>query len=74
MFHYLKKWNPGCRIGFLSNSELKDEFYAGMKEICAHYQVDYLPLEGIGKQSKHPNIEGMKGICSQIVRFLNSKQ
>lgn len=73
MFHYLKKWNPGCRIVFLSNSELKEEFYTGMKEICNYYQVEYLPLKDIGKQSRHPNIEGMKSICNQIIRFLNRK-
>lgn len=73
MMEYLKKWNPGAKIVFLSNSELKAEFYEGMKEVCKHYDVDMLQLENIGKQSGHPNIEGMEAIANQIIKFLNKK-
>ena len=71
MFDYLKKWNPGTKIIFLSNSELKKEFYVGMQEICRHYDIYFLQLKKIGKQSGHPNIEGMEAIAEQIIQFIN---
>lgn len=71
MFDYLKRWNPGAKIIFISNNALKKDFYKGMKEICAHYDIDLIQLENIQKQSGHPNIEGMENISEQIISFLN---
>lgn len=73
MFEYLKKWNPGTTIYFLANDGLKEEFYTGMQEICKHYQIPYIPLEGISKQNGHPNIEGMETIANQIIKFVNKQ-
>jgi hypothetical protein len=74
MFDYLKKWNPGTKIIFLSNTELKAAFYTGLQEACKHYDIDLIQLEKIGKQAGHPNIEGMEAIANQIISYLNKKK
>ncbi len=74
MLDYLKRWNPGARIVFLSNTELKKEFYPGVKEACQHYGIDFLQLENIAKQSGHPNIEGMEAIANQIISYFNQEK
>ena len=74
MLDYLKRWNPGTKIIFISNSELKKEFYTGIQTICQHYQIDLIQLENIKKQAGHPNIEGMESISEQIIKYINKQK
>ena len=70
MLHYLKLWNPGCRIINVINEELKTEIESAMTEACTYNNVECLKLSGIEKQNGHPSINGMEAIKNQIKNIL----
>lgn len=61
---------PKARLLFIINSELKPEFNESIATICDHYDVPYLLLHDINKQSGHPSVAGMKAIAEQVVGAL----
>ena len=65
---------PNVRIVFLINTGLRKEITESIIEICRHYDVEYLQLQDIGKQSGHPNIAGMQSIARQVLAVLQSRQ
>ena len=61
---------PGTRLVFIINSELRAEIVESIKEICKHYNVEYLELHDIDKKNSHPTIKGMTAIKEQVLDFL----
>lgn len=61
---------PGTRLVFIINSELRTEIVESIKEICKHYNVEYLELHDIDKKNSHPTIKGMTSIKEQVLDFL----
>lgn len=65
-----KERHPGARILFVMNSELREDITSSSREICHHYGVDFLQLEGIDKKAGHPSVAGMEAIASQVLSAL----
>ena len=66
MISKLQELHPDAEIVFLINDEIKDEVKDSTKEICDHYGVKYVQLEGIHKMSDHPDQKGMLQIVDQL--------
>lgn len=68
--NYLKHRYINARIVFLINSELSDEVTNGIKDVCAHYELEYIQLTDIEKIAGHPSIKGMRQIADQVAAGL----
>ncbi len=64
---------PSTDIYFILNDGLKDEINTSVTEICRHYGVTCIRLEGISKKSGHPTIKGQAQIAEQITKALETK-
>ena len=71
MFYKIKNIIPKARIITIINTDLKDVITEGIKKAAEYFEVEYLQLENISKQSGHPDIKGMKQIKDQIFEFFN---
>jgi len=45
-----------------------------MREICKHYNVPVIAVEGIEKRMNHPTAAGMTKIAEQIQAFLDAEK
>ena len=70
MLDYLTRKFPDTQLLVIHNDGLKEELTKGVMQICEHYQVPFLQLEGIDKQRGHPSIKGMQQICRQVAAEL----
>lgn len=70
MLHSLKSLYPEAEIKFIINDDIADEFKESTIEICRHYDVPALQLEGIEKMSGHPDGKGMEMIVEQLQKIL----
>ena len=61
---------PTADVYFISNCDLKESITQSVHQICKHYGVPVIQLQGISKTSGHPNIEGMKQIADQIAKAI----
>ena len=61
---------PNVDIWFLINDGLRDDITESTKEICRHYGVPYIQLEGVDKQNGHPSIAGMETIARQVLKAI----
>ena len=66
MLSRIQERYPTADVYFISNNGLKPEITGSMEEICKHYNVPLIQLQGISKTSGHPNVEGMLQIAEQI--------
>ena len=66
----LQEHYPTAQLVFISNNDLKESITKSIHEICRHYGVQVIQLEGIEKQSGHPNQKGMTQIADQVVKAL----
>ena len=66
MLSRIQERYPTADVYFISNDGLKPEITGSMEEICKHYNVPLIQLQGISKTSGHPNVEGMRQIAEQI--------
>lgn len=62
--------NPGTRIIFIINSELKPEITGSILETCNSLNVESIQLHDIDKRNGHPSIKGMAQIKDQILNYL----
>ena len=63
-----KKVLPNTQTAVIINTELKPEIETGMTAACEKQGTEYIKLENISKQNGHPDKEGMKQICSQVLK------
>ena len=63
----VKKVLPKTQTAVIINTELKPEIESGMTVACEKQGIEYIKLENISKQNGHPDKEGMKQICSQVL-------
>lgn len=63
-----KKVLPNTQTAVIINTELKPEIENGMTAACEKQGIEYIKLENISKQNGHPDKEGMKQICSQVLK------
>jgi hypothetical protein len=61
---------PGTRIIFMVNDCLSEQIESSIIEVCKHYGVEYIKLEGIELRTGHPTIKGMITIKNQVLDFL----
>ena len=50
--------NPGTRIVYVINCDLREEITNAITEACRRHQIEYLQLRDIDKQSGHPHHHG----------------
>lgn len=66
----LKTGYPEADLLFIINDDISDEIKESTAEICNHYNIPYVQLEGIEKMSGHPDQKGMVQIVDQIEKNL----
>jgi len=66
----MQKRYPNVKLYFIINNGLSDELTASTQEICRHYGVKYIQLEGIDKKNGHPTVKGMAQIAEQVGMFM----
>lgn len=71
MMSGLKRLYPEAQVICLINDAITDEVKESTAEVCRHYGIDYLQLEGIDKKADHPDIQGMQQIAEFIETHSN---
>lgn len=66
MLARLRELYPTADLWFVSNDGLKESITESVREVCAHYGVPVIQLEGIDKKSGHPSVKGMRQIADQV--------
>ena len=66
MLSRLQELYPTADLWFVSNDGLKESVTKSIHEICGHYGVQVIQLEGIDKKSGHPSVIGMQQIAEQV--------
>lgn len=66
MLSRLQELYPTADLWFVSNDGLKESVTKSIHEICDHYGVQVIQLEGIDKKSGHPSVIGMQQIAEQV--------
>lgn len=66
MLSRLQELYPTAGLWFVSNDGLKESVTKSIHEICDHYGVQVIQLEGIDKKSGHPSVIGMQQIAEQV--------
>lgn len=74
MVSRLQSLYPRARLVLIGNDEIKDEVKESTAEICAHYGVEYVQLEGIEKMSGHPDRNGMRKIAEVLGEMVGSRE
>ena len=70
----LKKLYPKMKIYSLLNDGMSENLGESMREICKHYNVPVIAVEGIEKRMNHPTAAGMTKIAEQIQAFLDAEK
>jgi len=73
MLNYLLLHHPNVQIYVLINDGLRDDITESSKEICRHYGVPFILLNGIDKQNGHPTVKGMRQIAEQVMAAVKAK-
>ena len=60
-------------VVIINNAEIKEEITNGIVKLCELYGVSYIKLNGISRQSGHPDITGMEQIFNSVYGFLDSR-
>ena len=63
----LKTTLQKAKIYFLINTELNPEIGECIKKAGEYYSVKTIALQDIEKECGHPNVNGMKSICEQVL-------
>ena len=59
----IKKNLPNAStVVIINNAEIKEEITNGIIKLCGLYGVSHIKLNGISRQSGHPDITGMEQI------------
>jgi len=74
LLHNLKELYPNMKIYSILNDGMSENLGKSMREICKHYNVPVIEVEGIEKKFNHPTAEGMTKIAQQINAFLASEK
>lgn len=70
----IKQYLPGARVVCILNTEIKNEIYMGIDEICQKYGFEKIALKDIDKRSWHPTILGMQQIAAQVLGYLEGQK
>ena len=70
----LKALYPNMKIYSLLNDGMSENLGESMREICKHYDVPVIAVEGIEKRINHPTAAGMTKIAEQIQAFLDAEK
>lgn len=66
MLATMKDYYPGTDIYFVLNCILSEDINDSVHEICRHYGVPVVDLEGIDCRHGHPTRKGMNQIAEQV--------
>ncbi len=61
-------------VVIINNAEIKEEIVNGIMKLCGLYGVSYITLNGISRQSGHPDIAGMDQIFNSIYDFFDNAE
>lgn len=67
---FLKRKYPKSTIIFMLNSGLSNDINSSTEEICKHYGIPLLKLGSMTRKLEHPDVEGMKTINGELLKFL----
>ena len=70
----LKALYPNMKIYSLLNDGMSENLGESMREICKHYGVPVIAVDGIEKRMNHPTAAGMTKIAEQIQAFLDAEK
>lgn len=71
----IKKNLPNAStVVIINNAEIKEEITNGIIKLCGLYGVSHIKLNGISRQSGHPDITGMEQIFNSIYCFFNNAE
>lgn len=70
----LRALYPNMKIYSILNDGMSENLGESMREICKHYDVPVIAVEGIEKRMNHPTLDGMKKIAEQINAFLAAEK
>ena len=73
-FRSIQEASPETRIIYVVCELLSDEMKNGIHEICDYYGIETVEPRDITLTSGHPNAEGMKKICDDILNYLKDKE
>lgn len=73
LLEHMQDRYPTADIYFILNCDLKESINTSVAEICRHYGVKVISLEGIDKTAGHPNQRGMTQIADQVERALRAR-
>ena len=65
---------PNVDIYYIIGDELREDITESTKEICRHYGITYIQLQGIDKKLGHPTIKGMRSIADQVLNTIGKYQ
>ena len=66
MVNQLQTLHPDAEIVMIVNDDIKDEVKESTAEICNHYNIRCVQLDGISKMSQHPDAKGMRQIAEAL--------
>ncbi len=70
MLDYVQKNNPDAAIYAILNTDMKPDVTRGIRDVCAHYGIPCIVLDGISKKCGHPDRLGMRQIAEQVDRAM----
>ena len=71
MMHYAKQWNKTSKIYCVINDELPNYIRDIMLEVCNHYDIAVVELQGVDKTNGHPTVKGMQTIAKSLQEALD---
>ena len=64
---------PNAKLYFVIGEDLKEGITGSIQEICRHFGVPCVLLEGIETESGHATVQGMKDIARQVLAMMKNK-
>lgn len=61
---------PNAKLYFVIGEDLKESITGSIQEICRHFGVPCVQLEGIETESGHATVQGMKDIARQVLAMM----
>jgi hypothetical protein len=69
----MKERYVNTQLYFILNDGLSADIISSCKEICKHYDVKCIELNGIDKKNGHPTVKGMSQIDEQLKAAVGKK-
>lgn len=65
---------PNVEIYYIIGEGLREDITSSTREICDHYGIPYVQLQGIAVQEGHPTVAGMDAIARQVLEMIRAER